>query len=67
MDKTNKDMDTNLKAGFFGGTFLSTLLGIHTEQLIATIFLAGIGAVVSFVVSLTLNFIWKKIIQKKQS
>ena len=57
-------MDTNLKAGFFGGTFFSAVLGIHTEQLIATIFLAGIGAVVSFVVSLALNFLWKKINQK---
>ena len=57
-------MDTNFKAGFFGGTFLSTILSVHTEQLIATIILAGIGAVVSFFVSLVLNIIWKKIIQK---
>lgn len=58
-------MDTNLKAGFFGGTFFSTIVGIHTEQFVATIVLAGTGAVVSFVVSLLLNILWKKIIQKK--
>ena len=57
-------MDTNLKAGFFGGTFLSTLLGFHTEQIVSTIICAGVGAVVSFIVSLVLNIIWKKIIQK---
>jgi len=57
MDKTRTIMDTKLKAGFFGSTFLSTILGVHTEQLIATIVLAGIGAVVSFVVSLLLNIL----------
>jgi hypothetical protein len=59
-------MDTNLKAGFVGGTFFSTILGIQTEELIVTIVLAGIGAIVSFVVSLILNILWKKITQKKQ-
>ncbi|MDG1805925.1 hypothetical protein [Flavicella sp.] len=57
-------MDSNLKAGFLGGTFFSTVLGIHTEQLIATIVCAAIGAIVSFIVSLLLNILWKKIIQK---
>ena len=57
-------MDTNLKAGFLGGTFFSTVLGIHTNELIATIVCAGVGAIVSFFVSLVLNIIWKKIIQK---
>ena len=57
MDKTRTIMDTKLKAGFFGSTFLSTILGVHNEQLIATIVLAGIGAVVSFVVSLLLNIL----------
>jgi hypothetical protein len=57
-------MDTNLKAGFLGGTFFSTVLGIQTDELIATIVCAAIGAVVSFVVSLVLNILWKKIIQK---
>ena len=57
-------MDTNLKAGVLGGTFFSTLKGIQTDQLIATVVCAGIGAVVSFVVSLILNILWNKIIQK---
>ena len=56
-------MDTNLKAGFLGGTFFSTILGIHTDELIATAVCAGIGAVVSFIISLILNILWKKITQ----
>jgi hypothetical protein len=59
-------MDPNLKAGFIGGTFFSTVLGIQTDELITTVVCAGIGALVSFLVSLLLNILWKKIIQKKQ-
>ncbi|MDE3235500.1 MAG: hypothetical protein KGO81_06055 [Bacteroidota bacterium] len=47
------------KAGTVGGTVLTILVNIGREDIVKTAVLAGIGAVVSFMVTLVL----KKIIQ----
>ncbi|WP_282123363.1 hypothetical protein [Algibacter mikhailovii] len=53
-------MDTHLRAGFIGGTCLSTILGVQPQQLISTIVCAVVGAVVSFCVSVVLKFLLRK-------
>ena len=54
-------MDHNTKASFFGGTFLSSVIHIGVEDLITTIILAIVGAIVSFFVSVVLKWIHQKI------
>jgi hypothetical protein len=46
--------------GTAGGTFLSVLPNLHSEDVVKTVLLAVIGAIVSFVLSMTLKFIVKK-------
>ena len=47
-------------AGTLGGTFLSVVLNHHFEDVLKTVILATVGAIVSFTVSLLLKFILKK-------
>lgn len=46
--------------GTAGGTFLSVLPNLHSEDILKTVLLAAIGAIVSFVLSLLLKVIVKK-------
>ncbi len=46
--------------GTAGGTFLSVLPNLHSEDVFKTILLASIGAVASFIVSMTLKTLLKK-------
>lgn len=54
----------SLKSGTLGGTFLSILPNLNFGNFLETIFLASIGAVVSFSVSLLLKCILKKYFKK---
>jgi uncharacterized membrane protein YgaE (UPF0421/DUF939 family) len=45
--------------GTAGGTFLSVLPNLHSEDIVKTILLAIIGAIVSFTVSLLLKRLTK--------
>lgn len=47
-------------AGGVGGTVLSIFANLHTEDIAETMVLAGIGAVVSFLVSYFLEWIFKR-------
>jgi hypothetical protein len=42
--------------GTAGGTFLSVLPNLHSEDVLKTIILATLGAIVSFLISLLLKF-----------
>ncbi len=53
------ESNTGTKAGTVGGTLLTICYNIHSEDVAKTIVLAGIGAVVSFVVSLLLKTLFK--------
>ena len=46
--------------GTVGGTFLSILPNVPSEDVLRTVVLAFIGAVVSFVVSVVLRFLLRK-------
>jgi hypothetical protein len=46
--------------GTAGGTFLSVLPNLHSEDVLRTILLATIGAIVSFAISMALKFFIKK-------
>ena len=46
--------------GTMGGTFLSVIPNVHSEDVLRTIVLAIVGAVVSFVVSVLLRCLLKK-------
>ena len=46
--------------GTAGGTFLSVVPNLHSEDLLKTVLLAIIGAVVSFTISMLLKFFIKK-------
>ena len=48
-------MDYNTKSAIIGGTFFSSIVNIGVEDVLTTIILAVIGAVVSFFVSLVLK------------
>lgn len=52
--------DSSTKAGTIGGTFLTILFNIKSEDLIKTCVLAAVGAVVSFAVTLLLKFLIKR-------
>lgn len=43
-----------------GGTFLSVVPNLHSEDILKTVLLASIGAIVSFVLSMALKFFIKK-------
>ncbi len=46
--------------GTAGGTFLSVLPNLHSEDVLKTIVLATVGAIVSFTISLVLKILIKK-------
>jgi hypothetical protein len=46
--------------GTAGGTFLSVVPNLHSEDVLKTVLLASIGAIVSFVLSMILKFVIKK-------
>lgn len=46
--------------GTAGGTFLSIVPNLNSEDVLKTVLLAGIGAIVSFGISMVLKFIIKK-------
>lgn len=46
--------------GTAGGTFLSVLPNLHSEDVFKTIILAALGAIVSFVISMLLKYLIKK-------
>jgi hypothetical protein len=46
--------------GTAGGTFLSVLPNLHSEDILKTVILATLGAIVSFIISLSLKFFIKK-------
>jgi len=54
----------NLSAGVLGGTFLTTITHIGSEDIITTIVLATLGAIVSFTASMMMKVFIKSI--KKQ-
>ena len=48
------------QVGTVGGTFLSVVPNVHSEDVLRTVVLAIVGAVVSFVVSVLLRCLLKK-------
>jgi len=50
--------DLQLRSGVVGGTFLSTIFNISYNDVIFTIIMAVIGAVVSFAVSTFLKWLF---------
>lgn len=53
----NHVFDNNTKAGTAGGTMLTILANINSGDLIKTAVLAGVGAIVSFGVTLLLKLL----------
>ena len=47
-------------AGTAGGTFLSVLPNLHSEDVLRTIILASLGAIFSFLISLLLKILLRK-------
>jgi hypothetical protein len=54
------DTPISVKTGTAGGTFLSVVPNLNSDDLIKTVVLAIVGAVVSFSISVLLKFITKK-------
>jgi hypothetical protein len=46
--------------GTAGGTFLSVLPNLHSDDVLKTVVLASVGAIISFIVSMTLKYLIKK-------
>ena len=57
----NQVFDNSTKAGTAGGTLLTILVNIKSEDLLKTGILAAVGAVVSFSVTLLLKFLIKRL------
>ncbi|MBI9041835.1 hypothetical protein [Lutibacter sp.] len=55
---TNNDLQ--LRSGVVGGTFLSTIFNISLHDIVFTVVMAVIGAVVSFFVSCLLRRLFSK-------
>jgi len=51
----NQYFDDHAKAGTAGGTLLSILANIHSGDILKTVVLAAVGAVVSFSMTLLLK------------
>jgi hypothetical protein len=58
--------NNSLAIGTLGGTFLSMVPNIPSEHIANTVFLAALGAVVSFMVSFCLKCILKKHFKRKK-
>jgi mannitol-specific phosphotransferase system IIBC component len=56
----NHVFDANTKAGTAGGTLLTILANINCGDIIKTGILAGVGATVSFCVTLVLKRLFKR-------
>jgi urea transporter len=59
--ETNLSPDLSTRAGTIGGTLMVVLLQITSEEIIKTAVLAGIGAIVSFSISLVLKYLVRRI------
>lgn len=46
--------------GTAGGTFLSVIPNLNSEDVLKTVLLAAVGAIVSFGISMVLKFVLKK-------
>lgn len=57
----NQYFDNTTKAGTAGGTLLTIFANISSEDVIKTIILAGIGAAVSFTVTIFLKALIKRL------
>jgi len=53
--------DSTMKRGTAGGTLLTILANISSDDIVKTIILAAVGAVVSFGVTLLLKLLVKRI------
>lgn len=53
-------VDNGTKVGTAAGTLLTILFNIHIHDILKTVVLAAIGAIVSFSVSLALKYLAKK-------
>lgn len=53
--------DNTTKAGTAGGTLLTIFANINSEDILKTVVLAAVGAVVSFAVTLLLKLLAKRI------
>lgn len=56
----NLPADNNTKAGTAGGTLLALLLAIGGGEVVKTIVMTGVGAIVSFVVSMAMKWLVNK-------
>ena len=57
---TQEYFDNSTKAGTVGGTLLTILVNINSADLLKTVILASLGAVVSFGVTLLLKVLIKR-------
>ena len=57
----NQDFDHSTKAGTACGTLLTIFANIKSEDLIKTAVLAGVGAVISFTITLVLKRLIRKL------
>ncbi len=56
LPKMSSELGIGTKAGIIGGTLLSIFGKVNFDDLVSTAILAGVGAVVSFFVSMTLKW-----------
>ena len=57
----NSYFDNTTKAGTLSGIFLTLLGNINSDDLIKTALLAGVGAVVSFLITHLMKFVIRRI------
>ena len=60
----NIPANNNTRAGTAGGTFLILFLQIGSGEMVKTILLAGLGAIVSFTVSMGMKWLCGKLRKK---
>jgi hypothetical protein len=58
--KTKTEMDNKILMGTVGGTFLSVVPNLSSDDIVKTVVLASVGAIVSFTISLLLKSLNKK-------
>ena len=59
-------MDNSTRAGTAGGTFLAFIANLGKDDILKTMVLTMIGAVVSFVVSIVLQCMWSWIKKERR-
>lgn len=57
----NQHFDNTTKAGTAGGTLLTIFANISSEDILKTVILAAIGAVISFTVTISLKALIKRL------